>query len=59
MRLHGPMYKALVYGTRDSGFDPQWSRVFLRKKLISLEDFEKERTRSNNLYSFQSLDITS
>ena len=25
--LHGPMDKALVYGTRDSGFDPQWSRV--------------------------------
>ena len=25
-RLHGPMDKALVYGTRDSGFDPQWSR---------------------------------
>ncbi|CAJ1972278.1 unnamed protein product [Sphenostylis stenocarpa] len=21
--LHGPMDKALVYGTRDSGFDPQ------------------------------------
>ena len=26
--LHGPMDKALVYGTRDSGFDPQWSRIF-------------------------------
>ena len=24
--LHGPMDKALVYETRDSGFDPQWSR---------------------------------
>ncbi|KAK3194001.1 hypothetical protein Dsin_025311 [Dipteronia sinensis] len=23
------MDKALVYGTRDSGFDPQWSRSFL------------------------------
>jgi hypothetical protein len=25
-RLRGPMDKALVYGTRDSGFDPQRSR---------------------------------
>lgn len=23
------MDKALVYGTRDSGFDPQWSRIVL------------------------------
>ena len=26
--LRGPMDKALVYGTRDSGFDPQRSRLF-------------------------------
>ena len=24
--LHDPMDKALVYETKDSGFDPQWSR---------------------------------
>jgi len=23
------MDKALVYETRDSGFDPQWSRIFM------------------------------
>ncbi|KAK8678118.1 hypothetical protein V6N13_143629 [Hibiscus sabdariffa] len=26
-KLRGPMDKALVYGTRDSGFDPQRSRL--------------------------------
>jgi hypothetical protein len=34
-RLRGPMDKALVYGTRDSGFDPQRSRCFfLLRKLF-------------------------
>jgi hypothetical protein len=35
--LRGPMDKALVYETRDSGFDPQRSRfVFLLKFVIIL-----------------------
>ena len=39
--LHGPMDKALVYGTRDSGFDPQWSRFlhFINTFLTSFQCF--------------------
>ena len=44
LRLRGPMDKALVYGTRDSGFDPQRSRFVISILTILTLDISLNRS---------------
>nr|PNR32171.1 hypothetical protein PHYPA_026296 [Physcomitrium patens] len=44
------MDKALAYGARDSGFDPQHGRFLLSEGLVNLAEWLRRQTR--NLLGF-------